>query len=247
MPPDARRAANRDIVARTPDGERVYAIGDIHGRADLLAKVQAKIDAHRDANPIANAYEIYLGDLIDRGPQSREVIDLLIARAKSIPTIVLAGNHEEIFLRALSEPAVFADWLTYGGRETLLSYGVSLPTAPGEAAHLRVMREMGEKIPPEHIAFIGALPLMHVCGDYLFVHAGLRPNTPLAEQRREDLLWIRRDFLSFKGRFPRKVVHGHTPAAAPEVLRNRVNIDTGAYVTGKLTCLVAEAQRIFFL
>ena len=240
-PPAARSPAG------LPEGERVYTIGDIHGRADLLKAVQARIDAHLRANPVERAFEVYLGDYIDRGAESRAVLDLLIRRAETVRMIALAGNHEEVFLRAFAEPDVFADWLTWGGRETLLSYGVVLPFRAGEAQRLDAMRQMNEKVPEAHVSFIASLPIMHVIGDYVFVHAGLRPNVALQEQEREDVLWIRKAFLSHRGPFPLKVVHGHTPAAAPEVLPNRINIDTGAYITGKLTCLTLEDQKVYFI
>jgi len=111
----------------------------------------------------------------------------------------------------------------------------------------RAMQEMQAKIPAEHVDFIADLPVMHTAGDYVFVHAGLRPRVALSEQKRNDLLWIRQEFLSFRGMFPLKVVHGHTPTRQPEVLRNRINIDTGAFVTGQLTCLVLEGEQISFL
>jgi len=230
-----------------PEGERVYAIGDIHGRLDLLTATLDKIDAHLAAHPIETPHEVFLGDYIDRGPRSREVIDTVMARAQRPNVVALSGNHEEIILRASREPDVFADWMGYGGREALLSYGIHVPANFRRRDIETAMTQMREKIPAEHFAFFEGLPAMRLIGDYVFVHAGLRPRVELAKQTRRDVMWIRQEFLSYRAAFPRKVVHGHTPVTRPEVLANRINIDTGAYVTGNLTCVVLEGEQVGFL
>ena len=156
-----------------PEGERVYAIGDIHGRLDLLTATLDKIDAHLAAHPIETPHEVFLGDYIDRGPRSREVIDTVMARAQRPNVVALSGNHEEIILRASSEPDVFADWMGYGGREALLSYGIHVPANFRRRDIETAMTQMREKIPAEHFAFFEGLPAMRLIGDYVFVHAGL--------------------------------------------------------------------------
>jgi serine/threonine protein phosphatase 1 len=238
---------SRSLHAMIPDGERVYAIGDIHGRADLLTKVLAKIDAHRGAHPAPTSHEIFMGDYIDRGPQSRRVIEMIMERAKKTNLVALAGNHEEILLRAASDPNAFGDWMQFGGREALLSYGIVAPLHFRDRDIEEAMMQMQEKIPAEHFDFFENLPAMHLVGDYVFVHAGLRPNVRLTEQTRRDVLWIRQGFLNYRAAFPGKVVHGHTPVRQPEIHPNRINIDTGAFVTGNLTCLVLEGGQASFL
>ncbi|MBI1866790.1 MAG: serine/threonine protein phosphatase [Methylocystis sp.] len=230
-----------------PDGTRVYAIGDIHGRADLLARVFDEIDAHRIGCPIDRPIEVYLGDYIDRGPQSRRVVDMIMQRAANPDVVPLTGNHEELFLKAMADANALEGWLWNGGRETLLSYGVAPPLHESRADLENAVRLMNELVPQSHVEFLGRLREIYECGDYVFVHAGLRPGVPLAEQARRDLLWIRGEFLSYKGCFPLKVVHGHTPVREPEVFPNRINIDTGAFMTGRLTCLTLEGASLDFL
>jgi serine/threonine protein phosphatase 1 len=237
----------RSLNSKIPEGERVYAIGDIHGRLDLLNGVLAKIDADLAARPIAVAHEVFLGDFIDRGPRSREVVDTIMMRLKCPNRIALSGNHEEIILRAAKDPAVFLDWLQYGGREALASYGIYLPRHLDDDAIREAMAAMRDKIPAAHFAFFENLPAMHIIGDYVFVHAGLKPGVALEHQTRRDVMWIRQEFLSYHSPFPMRVVHGHTPALKPEILANRINIDTGAYVTGKLTCLVLQGTTASLL
>ncbi len=232
---------------RVPDGTRIYAVGDVHGRADLLAALLKRIDVHRNANPIGQCAEVFLGDYIDRGPHSREVIDILIERQRLAAIICLMGNHETFAAEFLVEPSAWSAWKHLGGPATLLSYGVA-PTASDDLReHEKTATAFRAALPESHYAFLHGLALSFTSGDFFFVHAGVRPGIPLREQRADDLLWIREEFLLHEGDFGKVVVHGHTPAWEPEIRSNRINIDTGAYATGRLTCLVLEGDRIAFI
>jgi serine/threonine protein phosphatase 1 len=222
-----------------PDGVRVYAVGDIHGRADLLTGVFDRIDADRAASPPCRVIEIYLGDLIDRGPASRGVIDLLIERGSRREIVCLKGNHEDLALRFLVDPSLFGTWTKLGGRETLMSYGLT-PLVRGLDEQEALARAFGAALPPAHRSFLMALPVFHACGDFLFVHAGIKPGVAFERQREIDLLWIRDEFLDWDAPFEKMIVHGHTPVLEADFRHNRINIDTGAYATGKLTCLRIE-------
>lgn len=228
--------------SRLPSGSRVYAIGDVHGRADLLRETVTKIDKHRADHPIANALEIFLGDYIDRGPSSFDVIELLSTRARG-GTICLKGNHEAFLLKFLEDPRILNEWRRCGGLETLVSYGLN----PSLEDHESLAASLAGRLPAHHHDFLTALPLSFVLGDYFYVHAGVRPGIALSNQRAEDLLWIREDFLRYEGSFGKVVVHGHTPVSEPEIRNNRINIDTGAFATGNLTCAVFEDDQILFL
>jgi serine/threonine protein phosphatase 1 len=237
----------RKAKPQVPAGHRVYAVGDVHGRADLLKPLLARVEADLAAQPVAQPIEVFLGDYIDRGPDSREVLDLLVARQRTRALRCLKGNHEALADQFLADPSLLSDWKRLGGLQTLVSYGVapSLVEKPGgqgdAAAAFRVA------LPDSHRAFIRGLALSFTCGDFFFVHAGVRPGVSLAQQRPEDLLWIREEFLLHEEDFGKVVVHGHTPTIEPEVRANRINIDTGAYATGRLTCLVLEGDRVRFI
>lgn len=224
-----------------PPGLRVYAIGDIHGCSDQLAALHRAVFADLAARPVARAELVHLGDLLDRGPDSAGVIRALLALPDTAPpaliAITLRGNHEQMALDALAGDEVGL-WLDNGGAATLSSWGVAPRLRPAAWAGL---------IPPSHLGFLRALPLRHRAGDYLFVHAGVRPGVPLAAQTADDLLWIREPFLSATEAFGAVVVHGHTPTHAPVVRANRVGLDTGAVMGGALTCGVFEADRLGFL
>ncbi len=238
---------SRDNRARIPEGVRLYAIGDVHGRADLLEHVLESIDADRTAHPASRTVEIFLGDYIDRGPQSRQVLDRLIARSQVHEVVCLKGNHETYIASILSDPAVLSEWRLYGGFETLLSYGVvpSLNLDADEQAKLS--EAFGHALPESHRQFLDRLRTSFTCGDFFFAHAGVRPGVPLAEQREQDLLWIREDFLLCNEDFGKVIVHGHTPVREPDIRPNRINIDTGAYATGQLTCLILEKDEIHLI
>ena len=233
---------------RAPAGERIYAVGDVHGRADLLLALLCRIDADLSARPIGDAVQVFLGDYIDRGPDSRRVIDLLIDRQRQHKVLCLKGNHELYAIQALNEPSVMSEWLKMGGIATLLSYGVRPPTNDGD---LRAQREAAaafhRALPESHHHFLLHLAPSFSYGDYFFAHAGVRPDVSLQHQYEGDLLWIRDDFLLHEEDFGKVVVHGHTPAPEPDIRTNRINIDTGAYATGRLTCLVLENDQMRFL
>ena len=230
-----------------PLGRRVYAVGDIHGRADLLAAVFRRIDHDLKARPAAKTVQVFLGDYIDRGPHSRQVIDLLLARQREHEVELLKGNHEACAVQFLSDPTVLSQWRLIGGVNTLLSYGVIPKGRNNPQSQQEVAAAFRQSFPDSHRRFIQGLKLSFTCGDFFFVHAGVRPGTPLQKQAEHDLLWIREDFLLHEESFGKVVVHGHTPAREPDVRPNRINIDTGAYATGQLTCLVLEGDRITFL
>ncbi|HET6522265.1 MAG TPA: metallophosphoesterase family protein [Geminicoccaceae bacterium] len=234
--------------ARIPDGICVYAVGDLHGRRDLLAELHEQI-AHDAARlpPDAERIVVYVGDYVDRGLESRGVIDHLLDRPlRGFRAIHLLGNHDAWLLGFLDDASLGPNWFRFGGDATLLSYGVRqsvLPTEPEPLEELR--RELRARVPARHRAFLERLRLTSVIGDYLFVHAGVRPGVPLDQQQPEDLIWIREPFLKWQGNIGKVVVHGHTVHTEPEVRANRIAIDTGACWTGRLTALVLEggAQR----
>ena len=240
------RKATEVNYPKLPSGSRVYAIGDVHGRADLLQETFSKIDRHRDTYPIANALEIMLGDYIDRGPSSFDVIELLSMRARG-GTICLKGNHEAFLLEFLKDPTILNAWQHCGGLETLVSYGLEPSFNLSSEDQESLAASLAERLPEHHHKFLIALPLCFALGDYFFVHAGVRPGIALSNQRAEDLLWIRDDFLRYEGSFGKVVVHGHTPVSEPEIRNNRINIDTGAFATGNLTCAVFEDGQVTFL
>jgi serine/threonine protein phosphatase 1 len=242
--------ALRQIFARSedaplpavPPGQRVYAVGDIHGRRDLFEALLAAIDADDAAAGPAETTIILLGDLVDRGPDSAGVIALARQWQARRRVRILAGNHEEMFLRGFDELEVFRHFLRHGGRETVLSYGIDraqfLQATMEEAQQL-----MRDSVPREDIGYLESFEDMVTIGDYLFVHAGIDPSVPLDEQRRRDLRWIREPFLSHAESHGPVVVHGHTISDAPEDCGNRIGIDTGAFMSGRLTALVLEGTE----
>ena len=226
---------------------RVYAIGDVHGRADLLTALFSRIDMDLKDRPIRRSLQVFLGDYIDRGPQSRQVLDLLVKRQATHNILCLKGNHEAYMSQFLSEPTILTEWHRVGGFATLLSYGLK-PTGRKDREYQHQLALAFEKaLPDSHRLFIQRLELSYSCGDFFFVHAGVRPGIALQKQSENDLLWIREDFLLHEERFGKIVVHGHTPTAEPDIRPNRINIDTGAYATGRLTCLVLEGDHMSFL
>jgi serine/threonine protein phosphatase 1 len=242
-----RGKSGSKTIPSTPDGVRVYAIGDIHGRADLLQKLMTKVDDDLSRYPTPGALEVYLGDYVDRGPASRKVIDLLCGRARLTGTVFLKGNHESYLSGFLENPAILCDWRLWGGLETLLSYGVvaSLNPTPDQQAELSA--SLNRRLPTAHREWLSRLRPSFTCGDYFFVHAGVRPGVPLTRQVETDLLTIREDFLQSEEQFEKFIVHGHTPVHEPEFRPNRINIDTGAYATGRLTCLVLDGTEMHLL
>jgi serine/threonine protein phosphatase 1 len=232
---------------RLPDGIRIYAISDIHGCADQLQQMFTVIDRDLANAKPARAIHVFLGDYIDRGPQSSQTVDLLINRSRDHETVFLKGNHEAFLFDVLKDPAQLQGWKLYGGLQTLVSYGLTPSLNPDEAEQVELIRELADRIPLYQRRFFNSLRLRFVCGDFFFVHAGVRPGIPLPQQKEADLLWIREEFLESEERFSKYIVHGHTPVRAPDIRPNRINIDTGAYATGNLTLLTIQGDSILAL
>lgn len=225
--------------ASLPAGQRIYAIGDSHGCAARLAVLHRMIAADLAARPVALPLLLHLGDYVDRGPDSAGVLSCLACPPCDLPVVNLMGNHDRMMLDALALDATAEAvelWLLNGGDRTLESYGAS-----------PLRRESWSRIPEAHLRLLRASAHSFAAGGYLFVHAGIRPGRPLAEQDSMDLLWIREPFLSWRGPLPAVVVHGHTPAPGPEIRPHRIGLDTGAVFGGDLTCGVLETDRIGFL
>lgn len=232
---------------RLPDGLRIYVVADIHGSDTALVDVLARIDADQAAQSGVRTVQIFLGDYVDRGPASRQVLDRLIARASTHEVLMLKGNHETMVLDFFNNPGILANWRQYGGLQTLISYGLKPSLNPSPEEQRELARELERTFPPAHRQVIEQMPTSFSCGDYYFVHAGVRPGVAFKDQKEEDLLWIRQDFLLYEGELEKFVVHGHTPVKEPEIHPNRINLDTGAYATGKLACLVIEGDNIAFI
>jgi serine/threonine protein phosphatase 1 len=221
-------------------GDRlVYAMGDIHGRLDLMDALLQKIAEDTEASaPEQNPVLVFLGDYVDRGPGSRGVIERLLKLSiqPDLELRTLKGNHEQAMLAFLDDPDFGPAWLQNGGAATLASYGVASPQTRIQVEGWELAREkFAEALPPEHLQFLRGLELYAEYGDYVFVHAGLRPGVPIARQTEQDLLWIRYEFLEERRPFEKVVVHGHTPEPEPFLGPIRLGLDTGAYATGVLT------------
>jgi serine/threonine protein phosphatase 1 len=239
-------AAAPPLRPSTPERTRVYAVGDVHGRADLLDEVAGLIERDRVSAP-AETITVLLGDYVDRGPQSAAVVERLASARFPTRLCALRGNHEAMLLRFLAEPRFLEVWRGNGGLETLYSYGVDVSSAMRGEGYEETRNAFREALPAAHRAFLEATELSATVGNYFFCHAGVRPGAPLSNQSEDDLLWIRDRFLSYERSFGKIVVHGHTPVARSEVRGNRINIDTGAFATSILTCLALEGEdrRIF--
>jgi serine/threonine protein phosphatase 1 len=217
-----------------PNGTCIYAVGDIHGRADLLEEVHRRIDADRAEH--YDNLEIYLGDYIDRGARSKDVIEMLIERGRKYAVFCLRGNHEQMLLDFIAGSDIDLLAPGIGAAPTFASYGVD-PALPLP----RLQAEVRRQVPEAHLDFVNQTWLYFDIGKYFFAHAGVRPNIPLRSQSPDDLLWIREEFLNGYIDSEAIVVHGHTPVDEPDFRPSRINIDTGAYVTNRLTCLrIAE-------
>lgn len=236
-----RRTADPSV----PPGTRVYAVGDIHGRADLLREIHRLIREDFNRAPVERPVAVYLGDYIDRGRESRQVVDILLDEPLTgFERVHLRGNHEDFMMRFLDDAATGPNWLLNGGEATVRSYTGERHDAR-DLAHVRAA--LHDALPGRHLDFFRTLSLSYVEGDYLFVHAGIRPHVPLEKQDALDLMWIREEFLSSSIVHPKMVVHGHSIHFTPEVRPNRIGIDTGAYATGTLTCLMLQGTRRDFL
>jgi diadenosine tetraphosphatase ApaH/serine/threonine PP2A family protein phosphatase len=219
---------------------RIYAVGDVHGRADLLHRLHAMIAADAIAAPEPRRRLVYLGDYVDRGPDSSRVLDLLTeAPLDGFERVCLKGNHEDAMLRFLSDEITIAPtWFGFGGARTLESYGLAVPDPADAFALMQTQRQLAAVLPIAHHRFLRQLATVHAEGGFLFAHAGVRPGVPLDRQSEDDLIWIRAPFLQSSAAFGSIVVHGHSVAREVEFRPNRIGIDTGAYATGRLTCLV---------
>ena len=231
-------------------GRLVYAVGDIHGYprplADLLRQISD--DAEREPQP-ERPLIVFLGDYFDRGPDGRAVVELILALMDDprFEVVALKGNHEDALLRFLADPGFAPAWIANWGRTTLHAYGVAAPPGLDVAACEAARARFADALPTRHRAFLTDLRLSVEVGDYLFVHAGVRPGVPLDAQAERDLIWIRYEFLESDEAFGKVVVHGHTPADRPERKANRINVDTGVDFSGTLTAVRLKGERQDFL
>ena len=242
--PGLRELRVRGRRPSLPAELRIYAIGDIHGRLDLLDELLARISSDIALRPTVRPLYVFLGDYIDRGTSSRETIDRLIEHGKTHESVFLKGNHELIAIKCLSDRGLFDQWLRLGGLETLVSYGVPAETLANGKQIAELQSAFHGALPQAHFRFFRDLKNSFECGDFFFAHAGVKPNVELSRQKENDLLWIRGEFLTSKDDFGKIVVHGHTPTREIEVGPNRINIDTGAFATGRLSCLVLEGEEL---
>jgi diadenosine tetraphosphatase ApaH/serine/threonine PP2A family protein phosphatase len=229
-----------------PEGLRLYAVGDVHGRLDLLEALHDLIAADAAKSKAAAKRIVYLGDYLDRGPDSKGVIELLLKPPPAgFERVILKGNHEDVTESFLTDLSVAEGWFAYGGIETLKSYGVAPPRHAGEI--VRVQAAFAAALPDSHRRLFKSLQLTHRAGGYFFTHAGVKPGVALDRQEEEDLLWIRDEFLRSDQDFGAMVVHGHTITPAPVTRANRIGIDTGAFFSGRLTALVLEGGDHAFI
>jgi len=243
-----------DRLYTIPEKQRIYAIGDIHGHADTLDAMHRAIDADIDSNPPGEAVIVYLGDYVDRGPDSKGVIDRLIERQRSMRharQIFLKGNHENGMLEFMKDPlGPRRDWLPWGAVEAMASYGIAInPAFDLDAQASDLCAALIDAVPQAHVNFLQSLTLFHEAGEYLFVHAGIRRGIPLARQTPQDLTFIRHGFLDDDNPHPWRVVHGHTITQdyKPDIRPNRINVDTGHYEGGPLTAAVIEGADVRFI
>ena len=245
--PGVERLRVSGLRPSLPMGLRVYAIGDIHGRLDLLDGLLARIEADIRDRPADKVLQVFLGDYIDRGPSSCQTIDRLIAHGGQHEALFLKGNHEAIAVRCLRDPSVFEQWTRLGGIETLASYGISIDRLRDGRPIAELQSAFHEALPAAHFRFFRDLQLSFTCGDFFFVHAGVKPKVELLHQKENDLLWIREEFLNSSEDFGKIIVHGHTPTREIQVMPNRINIDTGAFATDRLTCLAIEGSELLVI
>lgn len=239
-------------AARFPEGRVGFAVGDIHGRADLLAEMFTMLEARAEAEQREGGKPIvvFLGDYVDRGPQSAGVVNMMLeGRPHGYDRHCLRGNHEESMLSFMEAPLENRAWVLQGGAETLVSYGVQPPPPVGaqEADWANVAAALKARVPPAHLAFLRGLERYVAYGDYAFVHAGVDLARTLEEQTDEDLYWSRDRFIASKKRFSHRVVHGHTPVDRPYADERRIAVDTGAYASGTLTAARFEGAEVTFL
>lgn len=244
----SRRSTATVPLGSIPQGQRVYAIGDIHGRLDLLDLLLEQIHADDATRPPAETLLLILGDLIDRGPHSAQVVERLWKlKTEGANIRLLLGNHEEVFLTALSGDVKALKFFNrIGGRETILSYGFD-EDEYNALDYPALLEQLIARVPMEHREFIEAFEDLIILGDYAFVHAGVRPEAPLAQQKASDLRWIRGDFLEQREPLEKIIVHGHSISPEVEVLSHRIGLDTGAYASGNLTAMGFEGDQRWIL
>lgn len=242
------------VLRDTPAATVVYAIGDIHGRIDLLDALLPAIEQHVGDRPCSQHVVIFLGDYLSRGMDSRAVVERILHWPPTLPSharvITLKGNHEDLALRYLAgDLDAGRHWFDYDGLDALADYGVTTSDAGArdEATLLDLQQRFAQALPPTHLAFFKALAVSHREQDYYFVHAGVRPGVPLAAQAAFDQMWIRKRFLESDAEHGALVVHGHSVSDQPDVHASRIGIDTGAYASGVLTCLVLEGSQQAFM
>jgi Calcineurin-like phosphoesterase len=230
-----------------PEPRRIYAIGDIHGCRDLLDRMIEAIRRDLAVYPVEHALTVTLGDYVDRGPDSRGVVERFAKNPFPTEFVALKGNHEDMLARFLRDPSIGDVWSRNGGLETLHSYGIDVGPLMRGRDYEPAAAAFEKALPQTHLRFFASLRLCLSVGRYFFCHAGVRPGVPLTQQREQDLLWIRDEFLFDPTDFGKIIVHGHTPTPEAEIRRNRINVDTGAFITGRLTCAVLEAEQPRFL
>jgi serine/threonine protein phosphatase 1 len=230
--------------ACAPAGVRIYAIGDVHGCADLLERAFAFIDNDMRRFDSERVIQVFLGDYVDRGPDTKRTLDLLIDRGNNHEAVFVRGNHEQLILDFLERPSILSEWWSMGGAPTLLSYGLTPGSKYMHGEEFSLRDALVAAMPVSHLAFLSSLRSAYNCGDFFFTHAGVRPGVALDLQREDDLMWIREPFLSSQRDFGKIVVHGHTPVREPEIRCNRINIDTGAYATGRLSILSISDRQL---
>lgn len=241
-------APQRAVAKPTlPAGTRIYAIGDIHGRFDLLQMLCERIAVDLNQRPVLHTEFVFLGDYIDRGADSNLVIEYLSCLADEDNTIFLRGNHEQVLLDFLDDAQVLGNWRQFGGLETLNSYNVPVHKVEQGFGLNEAQALLKRRLPPSHLAFLENTCFSYQCGDYYFCHAGVNPALRLTQQKSKDLLWIRDEFLNCERPFEKVIVHGHTQVQEPEVTGTRINIDTGAYLTNNLSCVVLEGTSVHTL
>lgn len=233
--------------ARGPSDIRLYAIGDVHGRLDLLQQMHRLIGSDLDQRPTHDWRIIHLGDYIDRGPSSKEVLDFLVEMSSRDDRIIsLLGNHDDGFLTYLTTGDIAGIFALHGGTETARSYGVQIDFTDADLA-CRGHAALVKAVPQSHIDFIRAMPRSVEFGDFFFCHAGINPASPLSAQDPEDLIWIRTAFLKWTTPFEKVIIHGHTPQGAIDIHPNRVNLDTYAWESGQLSAIVIDDTEKRFI
>ncbi|RLA20924.1 MAG: serine/threonine protein phosphatase [Gammaproteobacteria bacterium] len=237
-----------DPIHCIPEHTRVYCIGDIHGRVDLLTTLHEQIIAD-SSGYTGQKILIYLGDYIDRGLHSKEVLDLLIDQPlQGYQSVFLRGNHEQVLLDFLNiDPGIVLQWFGFGGQATFLSYGVSVAGIPFGEQIYQLQSDLAAKIPEKHLSFYQQSQFSYTLGDYFFVHAGVTPKVALNRQLPLDMMWVREEFLNSRYRYEKMIVHGHSVFETPDIQKNRIGIDTGAYASGNLSCLVLQDEQRRFI